>query len=139
MADVGLWGLFLSSFISSALMPGGSEVLLGYLLAQSELSPVLLFLVASVGNALGGAVTFAMGWWVSVRWPARQPDNKNQQRALSMIRQYGAIALLLSWLPVIGDPLCFVAGWFRCSPFVSLGLISLGKALRYLFIVFAFS
>ncbi|WP_299198389.1 VTT domain-containing protein [uncultured Amphritea sp.] len=139
MADLGLWGLFLSSFISSTLLPGGSEVLLGYLLTQSEFQPLLLLLVASLGNSLGGAVTFAMGWWVSVRWPAQQPEKKSQQRALSMIQRYGPAALLLSWLPIIGDPLCFVAGWFRCHLLISLILITLGKTLRYLFIVFAFS
>ncbi|WP_428037041.1 YqaA family protein, partial [Amphritea sp.] len=131
--------LFLSSFIASTLLPGGSEVLLGYLLTQPEFQPLLLLSVASLGNSLGGAVTFVMGWWVSVRWPARRPEKRSQQRALSLIQQYGPAVLLLSWLPIIGDPLCFVAGWFRCHLLLSLVLITVGKTLRYLFIVFALS
>ena len=85
MADPGVWGLFISSFISSTLMPGGSEVLLGYLLMQPEYQPQVLLLIASVGNSLGGIVTFIMGWWIAIRWPLLQPEKKNQQRALSII------------------------------------------------------
>lgn len=139
MADPGLWGLFISSFISSTLMPGGSEVLLGYLLMQPEYQPQVLLLIASVGNSLGGIVTFIMGWWVAIRWPLPQPEKKNQQRALSIIQRFGPAALFFSWLPVLGDPLCFVAGWLRCHLLLSLTLIALGKTLRYFLIVFAFN
>ncbi|MBN0988978.1 YqaA family protein [Amphritea pacifica] len=139
MADLGVWGLFVSSFISATLMPGGSEVLLGYLLTQPDSQPQTLLLAASVGNSLGGIVTFAMGWWVAVRWPLLQPEKRARQRALRVIQSVGPTALLLSWLPVIGDPLCFAAGWFRCHLLLSLVLITLGKTLRFLFIVLAFS
>ncbi|RTE64746.1 DedA family protein [Amphritea opalescens] len=137
MANPELWGLFFSSFIASTLMPGGSEVLLGYLLTQSTIEPLELLLVASLGNSLGGILTFAMGWWVSLRWAIPQPKKRHQQRALNILRRYGVVALLLSWLPLIGDPLCLAAGWLRCSVWQSLLLIIVGKTLRYLLIIWA--
>ncbi len=139
MGDVGLWGLFLSSFISSTLMPGGSEVLLAYLLTQPEFSPTELLMAAAIGNSLGGILTYAMGWWISSRWPLKTPESKRQQQAMALVRRYGAVSLLLSWLPLIGDPLCLMAGWLRCHLFYSLMLICLGKTLRYSLIVLAVS
>lgn len=137
MTDPSLWGLFFSSLIASTLMPGGSEVLLGYLLTQPEAQPILLLLVASLGNSLGGVITFAMGWWISLRWAIPQPQKKHQQHALAMLRRFGVVVLLFSWLPLIGDPLCLVAGWLRCRFWLSLFLIVAGKTLRYLLIVLA--
>ena len=137
--NAGLWGLFLSSFISSTLLPGGSEVLLGYLVREQSIPPWQLLLAAISGNTLGGLVTFAMGWLLSVRWPMKAPEKKSQQRALTWIHNYGPAALLLSWLPVIGDPLCFIAGWLRLNLIGSALLILVGKSLRYLLIVMAMS
>ena len=138
MEDISLWGLFLSSFISSTLMPGGSEVLLAYLLTQPEFSSIELLVAAAVGNSLGGILTYGMGWWLGFRWPLRVPKKKSQQRAMVLIQQYGAVSLFFSWVPFIGDPLCLVAGWIRCNLFYSILLICLGKLMRYLLIVLVF-
>ncbi len=118
-------------------MPGGSEVLLGYLLTQPDAQPILLLLVASLGNSLGGILTYLMGWWISRRWSVPEPHKRNQQRALVVIKRFGVITLLFSWLPLIGDPLCLVAGWLRCRLWLSVLLIIMGKTLRYLLIVLA--
>ncbi len=139
MAELSLWGLFLSSFISSTLMPGGSEVLLAYLLSQPEFSPIELLITAAVGNSLGGILTYAMGWWIASRWPLKVPEKKRQKQAVVLVRRYGALSLFFSWLPLIGDPLCLAAGWLRCHLFLSLILICIGKTLRYSLIVLAVS
>ncbi|GGK74638.1 YqaA family protein [Amphritea balenae] len=133
--ELGLWGLFVSSFVSSTLFPGGSEVLLAYLASESELSSFNLVLTASLGNTLGGIVTFAMGWLIAVYWPLRELNSKFQLRAMKLIRRYGVIAMLFSWVPVIGDPLCLIAGWLKLKPLTSMLLILVGKTLRYALIV----
>ncbi len=120
-------------------MPGGSEVLLAYLLTQSELSAVELLIAAAAGNCLGGTLTYGMGWWLSSRWPLKMPENKRQKQALVLVQRYGAVSLLFSWLPLIGDPLCLAAGWIRCHLLYSLLLICVGKTLRYSLIVLAVS
>ncbi len=119
-------------------MPGGSEVLLAYLLTQPEFSSIELLVAAAVGNSLGGILTYGMGWWLGFRWPLRVPQKKSQQRAMVVMQQYGAVSLLFSWVPFIGDPLCLVAGWIRCNLFYSVLLICLGKLMRYLLIVLIF-
>lgn len=134
--ELTLWGLFVSSFISSTLLPGGSEVLLGYLAAEAVHPPGVLVVIATLGNTLGGGITFALGWLGGVRWPVRGEEDRSKRRALVIIERYGVVALLFSWMPVIGDPLCLIAGWLRLNPLLSLLLICIGKALRYIVVVF---
>ena len=126
-----MWGLFVSAFVSSTLFPGGSEVVL-LSLAAEQLHPMSsLLLAATVGNALGGMTSWGLGRWLVVRFPGRSLTQSRQQAALKHLQRYGSPLLLLSWLPVVGDPLCVVAGWLRISPFWSLIFITLGKGGRY--------
>jgi membrane protein YqaA with SNARE-associated domain len=100
-SDVSLWGLFISSLLSATLLPGGSElVLAGVLKLHPELFwPALL--LGTLGNTLGGMITFGMGWLL----PPTQ-----QLKHVEKMRRYGAPALLLAWAPIIGDALCLAAG-----------------------------
>lgn len=129
-----LWGLFASSFIASTLLPGGSEVALAWLVNQGNFPLSLLLVIAITGNTLGGGLTFVMGWVIAQYYPAKLFNNKHQQRAQKWLIKHGPLVLLLSWLPLIGDPLCVVAGWLRLNPIYSLLYILLGKAVRYIFI-----
>lgn len=136
--SAGLWTLFLSAFLSSTLLPGGSEAVLLYLASQTSQNLLLLGLVASIGNTLGGLTSFGLGWWLANRFPDKTLDEEKHQKALERIRRYGSPILLLSWAPVIGDPLCLVAGWLKLSFWKACLFIAIGKAARYgalLFIV----
>jgi membrane protein YqaA with SNARE-associated domain len=130
-ADPSLWGLFVSSFISATLFPGGSEVVLGVLAHGRQHDPWLLLAIASTGNTLGALTTWLLGWLVARRLPLEARLSVSRQRALARLRHWGSPALLLSWLPVVGDPLCFAAGYLRL-PFLGSALfIALGKIARY--------
>jgi len=126
----GLWGLFLSAFVSSTLLPGGSEAVLLLLAEQGAADKWLLLAVATAGNTLGGMTTWVLGRVLAWRFPARKFMDKEQQ-AIARIRRWGSPALLLSWVPVIGDPLCLAAGWLRLHWLPSLLFIAAGKAARY--------
>lgn len=126
-----LWGLFLSSFISSTLFPGGSEVVLGVLAANKTHAPGLLLAVASLGNTLGALTTWLLGALVARGLPPDSRLTAPRRRALDHLRRFGSPALLLSWLPVVGDPLCFAAGYLRLPFLASLLFIALGKTARY--------
>jgi membrane protein YqaA with SNARE-associated domain len=132
-----LWGLFASSFISSTLLPGGSELLLGALALDGRHNPWLLLAVATFGNTLGAMTAWLLGWLVARRLPVETQLRDSRRRALERLRRFGAPALLLSWLPVVGDPLCFAAGYLRLPVLPSTAFIALGKALRYALIVVA--
>jgi len=136
--DYSLIGLFVSAFISSTLLPGGSEAILVYMDLETDYSSWQLLWVASVGNMLGGMTSWLIGFWIAYKYPAQDLVKPKQQRALTMIERWGSPVLLLSWLPVIGDPLCVVAGWLRMHWLLCLVMILIGKLARYAVLLYIF-
>ncbi len=136
MEEYSLIGLFVSALISSTLLPGGSEIVLLYLATQTGENHNLLWFVATVGNSIGGIITWAMGWWLARRFPNKTLDEAKHKKALAYIRRWGSVSLLFSWVPIIGDPLCFVAGWLKLNFFYSVAFIVIGKATRYGLLLF---
>jgi membrane protein YqaA with SNARE-associated domain len=126
----GLSTVFVVAFVSATLLPLGSEPAVFGLV---KLSPDLFWpavLVATAGNTLGGAVTWWMGYGAErayVHVKHKEPD----PRALRWLERFGAKACLLSWLPVVGDPLCAVAGWLKLPFWPCLVYMAIGKFARY--------
>jgi len=134
--DLSLWGLFVSAFLSSTLFPGGSEIVLAAL-AHAHPDNFWMFLgVATLGNTLGGMSTWLLGWLLAKRYPLDQPRKPHQKRAVAQLKKWGSPLLLLSWLPIVGDPLCFAAGWLRMNGWLAALFIGAGKAARYAVILF---
>lgn len=133
LPQVGLGAVFVVAFISATMVPMGSEPVV---FALVKLNPAMFWPaigVATLGNTLGGAVT----WWMG--WAARQGADKVSKRqgrlearALRWLHRYGAKACLLSWLPFVGDPLCAVAGWLKLPFWPCLIYMGLGKLARYI-------
>lgn len=131
-----LWLLFVSAFISSTLLPGGSEAILAYFSQEPEYALSVLVAVATAGNTLGGMSSWGVGRLIAIKYSAERLSKPSQQIAVDRIQKYGSPVLLLSWLPVIGDPLCVAAGWLRIHWLPSLIYIGVGKLLRYLVVVY---
>jgi len=128
----GLPALFLLSFLAATLLPLGSEWLLIILILQG-VSPTHVVMTASIGNFLGACTTYLIGLWGSEFLKNKVLGINDQQliRPRKLYQRYGIWSLLFSWLPVIGDPLCLLAGIFRVSfGWFSL-LVFLGKFSRY--------
>lgn len=118
-----LWGLFTASFLAATLLPGGSEAAL---FAVLKLHPGLAWpalAVATVGNTLGGMTSYLVGRII--------PQTKTL-KGLETVRQWGSPALLLAWVPILGDPLCVAAGWLRLNPWLAALFMAIGKFVRYL-------
>jgi membrane protein YqaA with SNARE-associated domain len=133
MQDVvmGLWGLFASAFISATLAPGGSEVVLAYLVSQGSYPIASLLLVATVGNTLGAMTTWGLGYLAAKKFVVNTLLPEKKQRALIAVKQYGVWILLLSWLPVVGDGFCFAGGWLKLPLVPAFFAILIGKLSRY--------
>ena len=125
------WELLLVAFISSTLLPGGSELLLAWFVTETPADFFLLVITAIVGNVAGSMLSFYMGWLIALKYPLTLMDKPKHQRAKRWIEQYGVVTLLLAWLPVVGDPLCLIAGWLRLHPLSSFLFILIGKSIRY--------
>ncbi len=131
MDDFALGSLFLSAFLSATLAPGGSEGLLAWLLVQTGLPAWQLWVSATLGNTLGAMTTWLLGTSLALGWASRRSADRISDSALRWLRRWGLPALLLSWLPVVGDGLCLAAGWLRLPWLPGLVLIAVGKGLRY--------
>ena len=133
MSDaLSLASLFASSFLSATLLPGNSEVVLVAMLLSGVSQPWLLVLIATMGNSLGGLTNVILGRFFPLRETSRW-----QEKAVGWLKRYGAATLLFSWMPVIGDLLCLLAGWMRISWGPVLFFLCLGKAVRYVLVAWA--
>ncbi|WP_446809625.1 YqaA family protein [Methylomonas sp. 2BW1-5-20] len=137
LESLGPLGLFISAFISSTIAPGGSEAVLAYLVNSQQHSVSQLVAIASIGNTLGAMTTWWLGLWTAKKYPAEMLT-KQHRKSLNTVRSWGSWALLFSWLPLVGDGLCFAGGWLRLSMLSSLLAIFLGKVLRYIAVAYAF-
>jgi membrane protein YqaA with SNARE-associated domain len=132
LPQFGLSTVFVVSFVSATLLPLGSEPAVFGLI---KLNPGLFWAaigVATAGNTLGGAVS----WWMGLGAHkavdhARGNATTTELRALRWLQQLGPKACLLSWLPVVGDPLCAMAGWLRMPFWRCVLYMAIGKLARY--------
>lgn len=128
----GLPALFLLSFLAATILPLGSEwLLIALLLNAYDVTDVVA--LATIGNFLGACTTYAIGFWGSdfLMQKVLRIDAHQTTKAETIFRQYGSWSLLLSWVPVIGDPLCLVAGSLRLH-FALFSLLTFtGKLGRY--------
>jgi membrane protein YqaA with SNARE-associated domain len=131
LPQFGLSTVFVVAFVSATLLPVGSEPVVFGLVS---LNPAMFWpaiLVATLGNTLGGALS----WWMGLgaeRAYERVTHHASHPRALRWLERFGPRACLLSWLPVVGDPLCAVAGWLRMPFWPCLAYMAIGKFARYL-------
>ncbi len=123
--------LFFTAFLAATLLPGGSEALLIYDLSAGA-SVWLLFWTATLGNTLGSFVNYWLGY-KGIDYLIAKGYAKPQklQKAHTMFEKYGVLALLLSWMPVIGDPITFAAGVLRYAWYKFLLWVLIAKGVRY--------
>lgn len=129
--------LFLSAFISATLFPLGSEALLLYDIKQGY-NIYLLLLFATLGNVLGSCVNYYFGLKGEEFLEEKNYLKKQKlQKYKNFFDKYGSFSLLLSWAPLIGDPLTFIAGILKYDFKKFLLLVTIAKFGRYLFLALA--
>ncbi len=130
LPQYGLSTVFVVAFVSATLLPMGSEPAVFGLI---KLNPDLFWpaiLVATAGNTLGGAVSWAMGYGAH-RAIDKARGHPTHLKALDWLGRFGPKACLLSWLPAVGDPLCAAAGWLKMPFWPCLLYMGIGKFCRY--------
>ena len=132
LLQYGLLSLLLISFFAATLLPFGSEWFLILLLLNGN-SPFLAVVIATIGNSLGAWTNYLIGSW-GKDWLIRnllRINQHQQNRAEIWFKKYGCWSLLMSWLPVVGDPLCLVSGILKTPLSHFFILVVSGKGLRY--------
>ena len=130
--------LFFGSFLTSTLLPFSSEAMLVLAITQGA-DPWLGLIIATAGNTLGGTTNYGIGLLGNPLWLKRFRISEDKlQRFKDNIKQHGFWLGLLSWVPFVGDPLTAALGFFRVPFIPVLGLMTLGKFLRYLILILPF-
>ena len=128
--------LLLISFLAATIFPLSSELTLASLLYTSEHNSFMLIIAASLGNILGSIFNWLLGFYlfeyINKKW---FPFKKSQiNTAAQRFNKFGVWSLLFAWVPIIGDPLTFVAGILKVNFLLFLILVTVGKITRYLFV-----
>ena len=134
-------GLFAAAFLAATVVPAQSEAVLVALLAQGSHPVWALITVASVGNILGSVVNWWLGRGIE-RFKSRRwfpVSEKSLTCAQEWYARYGRWSLLLSWVPIVGDPITVAAGVMRERLWVFASLVGIAKTLRYVFLAYAYA
>ncbi|MGH8547652.1 MAG: YqaA family protein [Methylococcales bacterium] len=108
-------------------------------MSHSSIPASLLLVTATVGNTLGALTTLGLGVFAEKGYSRIRVVETQRIAVVSRLRKWGTPVLLFSWLPVVGDTLCFAAGWLHLPVLQSAVAISIGKLLRYAVIVYLFA
>ena len=130
--------LFFISFLAATILPFSSELTLAGLISTSNYDNLLLLVVASFGNVLGSVFNWSLGFYLrnlsTKKW---FPFKETQiERSSKWFSKFGKWSLLFAWLPIVGDPLTFVAGLLRVRFLDFIILVAIGKVSRYLIVFY---
>ena len=133
--------LFFISFLAATILPFSSELTLAGLISTSNYDNLLLLVVASFGNVLGSVFNWSLGFYSrnlsTKKW---FPFKETQiERSSKWFSKFGKWSLLFAWLPIVGDPLTFVAGLLRVRFLDFIILVAIGKVSRYLIVFYLIS
>lgn len=127
----GLSTVFVVALVSATLLPLGSEpAVFGLVKLNPELFWPAVF-VATAGNTIGGAISWWMGYGAEVAYERMRHKKPVDLKVMQVLQRFGPKACLLAWLPVVGDPLCAVAGWLRFPFWPCVAYMAIGKFARY--------
>lgn len=136
LMELGYWGLLLAAFLAATIIPFSSDVLLGTMLF-GDFDPLKLWIFAIIGNWLGGMVSYYMGRLGKWAWIEKYFGVKHAKvvKWRTYTQNYGYWFALITWLPVIGDPIAIALGFGRTSLVPTMLLMFIGKGARYALII----
>lgn len=129
---LGYPGMFISAFLAATIIPFSSDVVLVALIAAG-LDPVILIILATVGNWLGGLLSYYMGYLGRWEWLERYMNVKREkiEKQRERVEKWGSFLAFFSWLPAIGDLLAIALGFYKVD-FKKMALwMFVGKGLRF--------
>jgi len=136
-AQWGYVGLFLGSFMAGSLIPFSSEALLIACVGALHMDPVNCVAVALAGNVSGGMTCYWVGSLGKIEWIERYAhvSQKKLDQALHFLKNRGAWMGFFAFIPLLGTAITVALGYVRCNPWIVLLTMTIGKLIRYAFIV----
>lgn len=136
IVQFGYVGLFVVSMLAASILPFSSEIFV-VLMPTFGYNIWMVGIVATVGNYAGALTVYYMGRkgteYILERYP--RIDRTRLEQAEAWFGRWGPSVLLLAGIPIIGDPICLVAGslHMKLSTFSIWSFV--GKGWRYVLIL----
>lgn len=136
LLEYGYWGLLLAAFLAATILPFSSDVLLAAMIVGGY-DPVQLWIFAIIGNWSGGMVSYGMGYLGKWEWIEKylRVNRSKVERFMDKAQRYGPLFALVTWLPIIGDPMAIALGFVRSPLWLTAWWMFVGKGLRYVVII----
>ncbi len=136
LLEYGYWGLLLAAFLAATILPFSSDVLLAAMIVGGY-DPLQLWIFAIIGNWAGGMLSYGMGYLGKWEWITKylRTDRHKVERFMGQAQRYGPIFALVTWLPIIGDPMAIALGFVRSPLGLTAWWMFVGKGLRYVVII----
>lgn len=131
--SLGLFGLFLASFLAATVVPFSSELVFSAMVF-SGLNAWSCVFVATLGNWLGGMTCYYLGRLGKTEWLEKYFRIKKEkiESFSGKIHKYGDWIAFFSFLPGIGDMIAVASGFLRCRWWIVAISMLLGKFARYI-------
>lgn len=131
--------VFIAGAISASILPGTTEVAMATAIGAFKLAPIPVIAAATAGSVAGSGVQWAIGRFLASyrdhrRFPLKAAD---YDKYAAWFQRYGVWALIMSWLPGVGDVLTLVGGLFRTPFWLSMVLVGLAKGARFALFAYA--
>lgn len=133
LLEYGYIGLFIGSLLAATIIPFSSDILLiGMLAAGGDI--VITVIVATVGNSVGGMISYAMGYFGKWEWLERWFKVKRETLEKQKVRidKYGAWLAFWSWLPFVGDVFAIALGFYKANAKLTAIFMFIGKSVRFI-------
>lgn len=132
LIDWGYIGMFISAFLSGSFLPFASEAVFASYVYMG-LNPVLLLILATIGNSLGGATCYGIGYLGKIEWIEKYLRIKREKirKTQKFVHKWGPWIAFFSFVPGVGDVIIVILGLMRADFRVVLFSMTLGKMLRY--------
>jgi membrane protein YqaA with SNARE-associated domain len=132
LSGLGLLGLFIGTFLAATVVPFSSDVLFVGIL-MTGVNPVLVFIVGTMGNWLGGLTSYGVGYvakwkWIE-KWFKIKEDTILKQKTI--IDKWGPPLAIISWFPFVGDVFVIALGFYKVNFWKCSIYMLIGKGLRF--------
>ena len=136
LIDFGYWGMLVAAFLAGSFIPYSSEAVMVALQAAG-LDPILLVVYGSIGNILGSIFNYYVGRFAGAQWAVKylHVKQKSLDKATAYVRGHGAWVGFFAFIPILGSAISIALGMMRANPLMSFISFSIGKIIRYVFLV----
>lgn len=140
LQQYGYWGMLIAAFLAGSFVPFNSELVMLGLYAAGLSGPELV-VYGTIGNSAGSMFNYFIGRLGKLEWIERYLHVKKEaiDRAQKFVAGRGSWIGFFAFLPILGSAISIALGLMRANVWITAISVTIGKALRYVIIMYGAS